>query len=178
MIDPQSNTTSGFHLFFEPVGELKNELAGIITKLAVEYNAPVFSPHVTVLAKISNGSTEDLIQKAQEFAKTLSPFTLTLGRLGTENTYFKSLYFHVKEQTEIRVLHAQALDHFFMDDEAPYLPHLSLLYGNYSQEQKQKSIESLALPSEHSFVVQSLYLYKTEGEVHDWQLIQEFPFGE
>ncbi|MDB5189957.1 MAG: cyclic phosphodiesterase-like protein [Parcubacteria group bacterium] len=184
MIDPQSNGTVGFHLFFEPEGGLKKELSEIIEKLAKEYDGPVFTPHVTLLARIPSDSEsapvplEAIIEKSQSLAKSLSPFTLTLGRTSTENAYFKALYLHIKEQTEMRVLHAQALEHFFMDDEAPYLPHLSLLYGKYPQEQKEVTIESLVLPTEHSFVVKSLYLYQTEGEVHDWKLIQEFPFGE
>ncbi|MDB5245160.1 MAG: cyclic phosphodiesterase-like [Parcubacteria group bacterium] len=184
MIDPQSNGTAGFHLFFEPEGDLKKELSEIIKKLAKEYDGPIFTPHVTLLARIpsesesASVSLETISEKAQSLAKSLKPFTLTLGHTGTENAYFKALYLHIQEQTEMRVLHAQALEHFFMDDESPYLPHLSLLYGNYPQEQKQHTIESLALPTEDSFIVKSLYLYKTEGEVHDWELIKEFPFGE
>jgi 2'-5' RNA ligase len=184
MIDPQSNRTTGFHLFFEPEGDLKSELSGIISTLAKEYGTPVFVPHVTLLARIPAETesgpvpVETIVEKSQALAKSLTPFTLTLGHTGMESLYFKALYLHIKEQTEMRVLHAQALEHFFMDDEAPYLPHLSLLYGNHPNEQKQSTIETLTLPSQHSFVVRSVHLYKTEGEVHDWQFIKEFSFGE
>ncbi|CAN5764770.1 hypothetical protein BH11PAT2_BH11PAT2_03300 [soil metagenome] len=181
MIDPQSSKTTGFHLLLQPEGRMNERLLEIIEQLATEYGGPVFPPHITLLARIPadhHGSVEEISTKAQKLADSLSAFTVTLGHGSAENTYFRSIYLHIKEQTQMRGLHAQALEIFSMTDESPYLPHLSLLYGNYSEEQKRKTIESLTLPAEHSFEVKSLHLYQTEGEVRDWKFIKQFSFGE
>ncbi|MEO6536480.1 MAG: 2'-5' RNA ligase family protein [Candidatus Paceibacterota bacterium] len=181
MIDPQSNKTTGFHLFFEPEGILKDELAQIIRNLDAEYDGPVFTPHVTLLACIVPevpDSVEGIIEKTEVLVKELHPFTLTLGTCAAQDAYYKALYIEIQEQKEMKALHARASEIFSMTDESPYGAHLSLLYGNYPEEQKQKTIESLILPVEHSFVVNHLYLYKTEGEVQDWELIKKFSIGD
>ncbi len=54
-----------------------------------------------------------------------------------------------------------------------YMPHLSLLYGNFPQEIKEEIMAEVG-DIGMSFVVKEIGLFSTEGEVKDWYRIKNF----
>ena len=177
MFDPTSNTTEGYHLFLEPTGDVAAELARIIATLAREYNGPVFVPHITVAARILAGDGEEnLAAKTEILAKECSPFSLTLGDVGMENAFFLALYMQIQKTDALETLHARANELFSLSDVSPYVPHVSLLYGNFSQAEKEL-VPTFSLLKGCSFLVDRVYLYRTEGETKDWRKVREFPFS-
>ena len=129
MIDPHDSNTIGYYLFFEPVGEIASELQTTITKLAGEFNAPIFNPHVTLLARIPEQPEDVLIEKTKELAQSLAPITLSFGNLHAQDVYFKALYIEINEKEQMVEYHIKASELFETPDEGIYFPHLSLLYG-------------------------------------------------
>ena len=174
MFDSTSSTTIGYHLFFEPTGILAEEVSVIIQKLAAEYGGPVFTPHVTLLARIPIQDEASVIEKASRFAQSVSPFNLTLQEFEAEDAYFRALYLTVREQDEMRELHKQACAYFSTDENPAYKAHMSLLYGNYPREIKDATMNSLSMPERRSFLADSIHLYKTEGEASGWYRVKEF----
>jgi len=175
MIDPTSNKTEGYHLLLEPKGEVRERLSAVITTLAAEYDGPVFVPHVTLLAAIPEASEEELIAKTKELARTLTPFTCTLEGFGTEDSFFRALYMRVSGVAEVSGRHGQASTVFGMQAQDEYLPHLSLLYGNYAQDQKLQTIDSLQYLNGTSFEVESVNLYSTPGDTSTWKQVGSYP---
>jgi len=173
MIDPTSARAEKFHLFIEPTGTLAEELSAIITQLAHEYGGPVFKPHITLLGGIP-GNISEIIARSQAMADLLAPFTLTLGKLDTRDMFFRALFMHLREKEQMKKYHAQALEIFLAEDEEIYMPHLSLLYGNYPRSQKEETMTHLKTPQGSFFIVDILHLYRTEGEVENWQKIKDF----
>jgi 2'-5' RNA ligase len=110
-------------------------------------------------------------------ANELSSFTLTLEKFKAENAYFRALYIQIQEQDKMLALHKHASNVFSMDANPAYKAHVSLLYGNYPQELKEASMKSLSMPSTRNFLVNSIHLYRTEGETSDWYRVQEFKFS-
>jgi 2'-5' RNA ligase len=176
MIDPQSDKTTGYHIFFEPAEPLKGELDGIVAKLAEEYGTPAFSPHVTVV-RIPEGTEEEVRAKTEALAGKLTPMTLTLGEIGMEEVYFRALYIRLRELVEVSNIHREANEAFGLDDTLAYLPHLSLLYGNFPRPRKEATLAQLSYPKGATFVADRLHLYKTEGVTADWHKVAEFPLG-
>lgn len=175
MTDPTSSQTTGYHIFIEPHDALAEELKGVISQLAQEYGGPEFPPHLTLLAEIPTQSEAELLEKARLLAEEASSFEIEFSSFGAEQMYFRTLYLRANENLILQVLHARANEIFGMQDSAEYVPHLSLLYGNYSESQKAKTIESLSLLPK-SLIATTLSLYQTEGEVHAWRKCGEFSF--
>ena len=173
MIDPHDSNTIGYYLFFEPVGEIASELQTTITKLAGEFNAPIFNPHVTLLARIPEQPEDVLIEKTKELAQSLAPITLSFGNLHAQDVYFKALYIEINEKEQMVEYHIKASELFETPDEGIYFPHLSLLYGNYPAEQKSHALQTIILPEQKSFLADTIYLYKTDGETKNWKKIFE-----
>ena len=59
----------------------------------------------------------------------------------------------------------------------PFMPHLSLFYGNMSPEEKQDVIAQTGKILEFSFRVDKMFLMKTEGSVDQWLDLGEIPLG-
>ena len=155
-------------------------MKSIIIRLAGEFGGPVFTPHVTLLS-LAFLSTEEpetvLTKKMAAFAVACAPFSLALGLPAVEDRYFRSLYLRVQEKESMTALHRRAAEAFSVAPDAEYVPHLSLLYGNYSQERKEERTTSLDLQGTDSFQVDQVNLWKTEGEVADWIRIASFNMG-
>lgn len=110
-------------------------------------------------------------------AATSSPFDIFLGDAAAEDKYFRALYLRVQEGSEINELHQQAAAIFSAETDGQYLPHLSLLYGNYPAELKEEIVADLQVPAGMSFLVDTIHLWRTEGEVADWVRIGSFTMG-
>lgn len=72
-------------------------------------------------------------------------------------------------------LHNKAKEIFNMTKIPPYMPHLSLMYGNYPQALKDKIIQEIGKNQSTQFEVNSVHLVQG-GEIKDWQIIKEFSF--
>ena len=167
--------TTGYHIFLEPSGEAKLLLEEAILSLATEYQGPLFSPHLTVLAAIPDEEEEvALLEKVRTLSLSMQPFTLNLGEFAMQDSYFRALYLLATGQEVLKALHRNAQEVFGMSDSENYMPHVSLLYGLYPEEQKKASVATLASLIPLSFPVSSLTLWKTPGETST--RIAEFPF--
>jgi predicted alpha/beta hydrolase family esterase len=178
MRDSRSNETTGYHLFFLPPDPLRSELELLIHSLAEKMGGPAFIPHVSLLSEIDSGMGEvEIIKKADLLVSTLQPFSLRFGRVGRDDAFFRSLFVCISESNELQKARTKAVEIFGMHDAAKYSPHLSLLYGDYSDTQKDEIEASLILPQDYVFSVSSLCVYKTQGRVEEWQLVAEIPFA-
>lgn len=175
-MDPYSSLTSGYHLFFEPSGEVNEQLESVVRELSEEYGGPLFQPHVTLLAMIPEEDEDLLLEKTRRLAANISPFSFTFEQLCAEDRYFRSLYAKANVSEELSSCRTLVLEEFGMEEVGEYMPHLSLLYGNYDAGRKQKTIESLTHLLPLSFQANALTLWKTPGDARTWTKVQEFKF--
>lgn len=167
----------GHSLWLMPKGVVYDRLSGIIKRLAIEYNAPVFSPHVTLLGEAMQ-SEVDIIERIQELVSGQKPFPITLSTVGYGDAYFKALFVEVGETEPLLALHERAKGIFDMKDTPPYKPHISLFYGNSSSAIKKKMIDMIGGGDQAAeFMVGSIHLFKTDGEANVWYKVKEFPLS-
>jgi len=177
MFDPKESRTVGYHLFFLPEGELFDGLQSTINALADKYGGAKFEPHLTLLARIPKADEAELIAKAQQLATTMSPFEVKPKEVRAEDAYFRALYCEAEPNPTMEEYHQKALEAFGVQDVNVYMPRLSLYYGNVPQSTKDEMIASLQLPASMKFLVDKVYLYRTEGEAQDWVRVGEYPLG-
>lgn len=177
MFDPKESKTIGYHLFFLPEGELFDSLQHTINELADKYQGAKFEPHLTLLARIPKAGEDELAAKTQQLASTMEPFEVEPKEVIAQDAYFRALYCKAEPNQKIEEYHQKALEMFGVQDINVYLPHLSLYYGNVPQSIKDEMITSLSLPSSMKFLVDRVYLYRTEGEAQDWVRVGAYPLG-
>ncbi len=170
-------TDLNYSLWLMPEGALQDTLAALIQQVAQQYATPAFPAHTTLLGNV-RGSEQQIRAKTQQLGTSFSPFPITLTEVDTTPEYYRALFIRVALSNELARLYEQARNIFQFSPPTEYRPHLSLLYSDLSQAQKDHIIASIQpqlqdLP--HTFTANTLHLYTTEGPIATWQPIHSFP---
>lgn len=162
-------------LWLRPFGETAFELKDRIKKLSQKFDTPQFEPHITLLSGLRRGETE-LTQLTDTLAASLSPFSVTLTRVGYHDHYYQSFFVRVKKTEAFIDAQKTAEKLFGCTTDEEYFPHLSLIYGNIEEKEKRKLLDTTGSMFNITFPVHSMLLIQTEGEVGDWKKIHTAEF--
>lgn len=167
----------GYSLWLMPPGEYYKRFADLIKTLAQKYGGPVFQPHITLLGELMAKfpySEEESIRLTEELVTGQKPFSIVLKEIDYQDFYFRALFVKVDVTKPLLGLHEKAKETFGIQNIPPFMPHLSLLYGNYPVYLKEKIIKDIGRNQSARFEVKSVHLVKG-GEVEEWQIVKEFP---
>ncbi len=166
-----------YSLWLEPTGEIAYKLQQRIKELSQKYNTPIFSPHVTLLGGLTASQTE-LVPLVNTLASSMAPFNLKLSKAGYLNTFYQALFIHVEQDQALTNLHAKACRLIDCPDEYKnhYMPHLSLLYGELSQKEKERILNNIGREFHLSFTAKKLVLIQTAEKPQKWKKIHTSMF--
>ena len=158
-------------------GPVRDQLAGVITRLAAEHGGPVFPPHVT-MAGVVESSAGAAARVLERLVTGVPPFEVTLTGFGYEPEFFRSLYLRAEPQAILTALH-EAGERTWGLDSAPYRPHLSLLYARDLPEARKPGIADaleLALPVTIRIDAAEIWADFRE-DVTRWRRVARVPLG-
>jgi len=159
-------TANRFALWLAPEGADEDALQAVVDRLAREHGGPTFPPHLTLLGGIV-AEEDDVVERAHRLAAERTPLTLHLDGIGTDETYFQSLFGLVRATPELVELRAAARA-IFPEAPDPYRPHVSLLYGHPGPETKRSIIAALEGTLPPAVEARTLVV-QTGREVADWR---------
>jgi len=138
--------------------------------------AKSFSPHVTIYSGITTKPSSDTLQLLANRHK--AP---TLSVLGTRHSskYFQciSLALHRnKALTALRKDSLQSLGAAYTT--APFLPHISLLYGNFGAAQRMRLAKQISADLLTHCQGSELQLVLTDGPQSQWQVLEQHTLRE
>lgn len=161
-----------YSLWLIPSGEVYNKFAEMISRLSEENQSPNFEPHVTLIGGIT-GAEAELLAKTAQLAELIRPFKIRLDRIDSFPERHKALIIRTEKSNELIEANNKAVGVFNLPL-TEYMPHLSLLYGEFIPETKEKIIENLGNKFNDEFEVKSICLYDTTGDEKNWHKIEEF----
>jgi len=167
---------TAFSLWLIPTGEVYDALENLISDLSKRYSSPRFTPHVTLLGELT-GSHEEIETRASRLSVNLRPHAIKLTKLEYLDEYFRSLFIRVEETKEIIEANLRAREVFNRQRDPKYMPHLSILYGDFPSATKDEIIKRIGRESTLSFEVRSLHLVDTSSRPEEWFTTRKFPFG-
>ncbi|MGD1101248.1 MAG: 2'-5' RNA ligase family protein [Terriglobia bacterium] len=156
-----------------PTGDVCDRLSRILNGLSARFGAPGFSPHVTLLGG-GVGPPRELIRKSARVAAALRPFAIRLEEIDFRDEYFRCLFVHAALTEPLRKAHQAARQAFGHGRERAFMPHLSLLYGNFPRSLKEGVIAEMGPRLDVQFKVRTLHLYRTHGEPRLWRRVASF----
>lgn len=166
--------TKGYSIWLIPQDDTFKKLSKLINGLSGKYSSPIFDPHVTLIGGII-GSQDEVIRKTRKLASKVNFYTIELNKVGFLDSYLKSLFLKAKPDKEVLKANRWAKKIFNMKNSEKYLPHLSLMYGDFSENIKKEIIKNYLTDNfKLNFVVDKIHLYQTDGEVEDWKKVAEF----
>lgn len=163
----------GYALWLMPEEPMFSLLANTISRLSQELSTPFFEPHVTLLGGITVPE-EEALAKCASLASILRRFRIELGDIGYLDEYFRCLFISVLQGDPIMKAHQAAQEAFDFQDESPYMPHVSLVYGNLRIETKKGIAASFGSLSGQALEVSHLSLYKVSGAPREWECAKRF----
>ncbi len=162
-----------YSVWLQPSGEVRAELAGIISRLSREHSTPLFEPHVTLIGELE-GQEQDLLSQTEQLARQLRPFVVQLGDVGCLDEFYRSMFIYVKKTEPVMTANAKARLVFRRESDAEYMPHLSLLYANMPQAIKETLVAQIGKTFRQTFSVDRLHLVSTYGDTKDWYHLGAF----
>ena len=158
-----------YHLWLKPSRKASYQFAEVIQQLALELDAPTFEPHITLLGNLKGPEAEH-VARSQELAQSLPPFPINVRGPAFGEDYFHCVFLVADMTAPLLHAHALARQIFHQEGDGRYLPHISLVYGLYSENRKKDIIAklpaSLCLPFEASHL--SL-IRATSDDPKEWQ---------
>lgn len=157
-----------YTIWLQPTGNIAYQLQERINKLSQKYDTPSFEPHVTLISGLKRSEME-MKALLNTLAASVSPFELTLSKAGYRDTFYQSLFIYVQKNKVLDKLRKRSCRLFDCSETNIYTPHLSLLYGELSQNEKERILNTIGREFYILFSVKSLVLMRTDGEPEHWK---------
>ncbi len=164
---------TGYSLWLMPEPAERARLEALIHRLSHRLGTPPFTPHVTLLGGL-HGGEQGLVDRLHELARDLPPLSLRLTQVGGQDAFFRCLYVEAEGGAALGASHARAAAQLDVRTRASFFPHLSLVYGQLSSEQKRRLAGELRPEVEARTVLfPELWLVHTEGHVTEWGSVSQ-----
>jgi 2'-5' RNA ligase len=166
---------NGYSVWLMPTGEAYEQFSDLITHLAQAYHGPVFEPHVTLLGGVRQAEDE-ILRRAAQLVSGQPPLSISLRTVDYHDVYFRALFVRAESTAPLQAFYTRAQALFARHDLPAYLPHLSLLYGDFPQPVKEHITKAIGRDHTTAFPVRSVHVFNTHGEAQTWYRVKELPF--
>ena len=157
-------------IWLTPAKEDAAYLQNIINELASVYQVPVFSPHMTLLSPVDLNVNE-LRSVLTNVAQEIAPLFVTMSGLNHTNNIWKTVFIELEESLELVHLQQGLVSQFPSAPPYEFLPHISLIYKEMLDEQKEDIICNLSV--RNSYKMDKIIAMRTGPNVDQWENITE-----
>jgi 2'-5' RNA ligase len=154
-----------------PCEPLKSELRAIIDRLAAEWKAEAFDPHVTIYGGPSSDAETHLI--GRQIAEKYGPIELAVQGLRHSDMFTKTFFIQFAESDVLRRMSTDIKNAAAEKADYELNPHLSLLYQNITEAGLRALCNEVAVPK-GIYRFNALRVIHTETPVEDTRAIKEW----
>ncbi|KAJ4982155.1 hypothetical protein NE237_032992 [Protea cynaroides] len=159
--------------------DVSQRLKEVMKGLRSEFGGPEFEPHITVVGAIRLNKA-DALQKFKSACEGLKSYTARVNSVATGTFFYQCVFLLLHNTPEVMSTSEHCNAHFGSKNSTPYMPHLSLLYEDLTEEEKKKAQEKAKLLDESisslTFQVSRIALYNTDTEdksLKSWEKVAE-----
>jgi 2'-5' RNA ligase len=166
--------TPHFSLWFLLPREAHERFQALIARLSARLGTPLFEPHITLLGGLT-GSGEVLRRQTRALAAAIEPFEVRLREAAGLDEYYRCLFVEISPSRALqdaRVAAGHVLDQRLNAD---FSPHLSLVYGNLEETEKENILDGIGRDFDENLRIEELGLYDTSGPV--WRCVERCRLG-
>lgn len=116
----------------------------IIDNLAQEYDAPTFTPHVTIYS--GEYKPDESLAVIEKAIHSVQSFSLKVDQILYTNSFTKTLFVQFQSNPILSNISKSIQTSSKPPSEFALNPHLSLIYQNLNEEIKKNIITSITLP--------------------------------
>ncbi len=150
-----------YSLWIRPTGQIDTVLQDWVHHLSEKFAGPLFKPHMTLLGSFS-AVKEEAIEKTNQLVKQLTPFPIDLQGISFSTTYYQNVFVRVKSSAKLLEANLLAKEIFGMSNHV-FMPHISLLYGNHSMQEREMIVKDILLKEPLSFMAEAIEIVPEAG---------------
>lgn len=166
-----------------PPDDLAPRLESLMDSLRSEFGGPQFVPHVTVVGPVGL-KEDDAVREFRAACDGLRAYPATVDRVATGTFFYQCVYLLLRPTAEVVEASDRCCAFLGYKSNTPYMPHLSLLYGDLTDEEKKKAQEKAndldGSLNGLGFLISRLALYKIDPDdktCTSWEKIVECTLG-
>ena len=161
-----SERANPFAFWLVPEQTSHEKLSRTVNSLAARHHSPTFEPHLTLYfgAYKVPGSPLDI---AHVLSQKTQPVTVQVAGLKQTGFIFKSLFIQISPNLQLTSMVETVTQRIQPPSDFQLDPHLSLMYADLSQQQKQAIIDDLTLDFDE-IIFDSLKLVTPNPLTQDW----------
>ncbi|XP_062179237.1 cyclic phosphodiesterase-like [Phragmites australis] len=163
-----------------PPEPVRDRLRRAMEALRAAHGFPAFEPHATVVGAIRLRRAQ-AIEMLRAAAAGVRPYTVRVAGVARGDFFYQCVYLLLEPTPEVVEASDHCCGHFGYERSTPYMPHVSLLYGDLTDEEKEearKKVEELDKDiCGLQFEVSELALYRTDTEdksLESWELVEVY----
>ncbi|CAB4285123.1 unnamed protein product [Prunus armeniaca] len=168
-----------YSLWAIPTDDVSCRIKKLMEGLRAEFGGPKIEPHITLTGSIRM-SPDDVLNKFEALEDPIQGYVPKVEAVITRRSYYQCVCIlfqqpYFKKMYEILDYCCRHFDMFCHD-----LPHLALLYGNLTEEERKRAQEKVSILDESitdlSFPIASVALYKTNYQdktLKSWEKIAQ-----
>ncbi len=154
--------------------EVHERFQALIAKLSARLGTPLFEPHITLLGGLT-GTEKDLRRRTRALAAAIESFEIRLLAAAGLDEYYRCLFVEVALSRALHAAREAARQVFDQRLDADFYPHLSFVYGNLEEKEKEKILDDIGRHFDENLRVVELGLYDTSGPV--WRCVERRRLG-
>ncbi len=158
----------GASIWLLPSKDIISILNPIISRLSQKYGSPLFEPHITLCKKIKlKNNSVDVFKKT---FRDSNEFEVDVNGINQYSEYFKCVFLSLNMSENFKDFQRKSTS-VFKSEINESNPHISLIYANISEDERQKLVDSLSeeLKDLKKIRVKKLKLYLTQGSIYSWR---------
>ncbi|XP_044461225.1 cyclic phosphodiesterase-like [Mangifera indica] len=179
-VDTDETQKNDYSVWAAPPEDVIPRMKKLMEGLRSEFGGPQFEPHMTLVGLVSL-TKDDALAKFKEACDGVKAYTCGVDRVATGTFFYQCVYLLIHPTTEVVEASAKSSSIFGFKSSTPYMPHISLLYGDLTDEEKKKAQEKAYALDESigglTFPITRLQLWKTptsDNTLKSWEKIVEF----
>lgn len=162
-------------LWLVPQPEDSAYLQGIIDQLAKKYQAPRFTPHVTIAGRLHVSSQYQTT--LSDLAAATPAIHLQNQGLDQSSALFRTVYVRTDLNHSLVALRQQVYELWPENAVKPFMPHISLIYKELAPLERQIIIQALRIKKRFIFDTLAVVCPQQPGEwtaVETWQTLERW----
>ncbi|KAK8970552.1 Cyclic phosphodiesterase [Platanthera guangdongensis] len=177
-LEEADNSEEFFSVWAIPPPDVNRRFKSLMFSLRSEFGGPAFDPHITVVGDLRL-HRNDAIAFLHSSAASINPFTARISAVSHGAVFYQCVYLLLDPSPQVKEISSHCCSHFGYKSSTPYMPHLSLIYGDLGEEEKERASKRAeeidAGINGLTFEISSLALYRTDTRdktTESWELVE------
>ncbi|KNA16025.1 hypothetical protein SOVF_092910 [Spinacia oleracea] len=175
----RSDEEGAYAVWATPSKDALKRIKKLMSGLRSKFGGPKFDPHLTVIGPI-NLKGKDALDKFRAACHGLKAYPAQVKDVSTGDSFWQSVFLRLDATPQVVGISEHFDAHFGYDRSTPYLPHMSLLYADFTDEEKHEALAEAKKLDDTidtmSFAIDRLELYITPSDktLKSWVKVEEY----